>query len=277
MRFRRIVAALDTARPAALGTAIGLARALEAELVGLFVEDAELLDLAALPFGEVGYLSPMRRELDVGRMERGLRAKARRIEQQLGSHLAGLPVKWSFEVVRGRFAAAVTTIATADDIVVVATPHGATIGSGRGADLAQVFRALRSPVLVVRDPLPAAGRLAVIVMQRSPDEAARAIAAFAPSHGNSALIALEGREEEEPQPGMHDLERMLASRGVRVGTRVLPRRTRASLERLLAEEPQAVVVVTAGSREARSELLDLLPCPVLVLPELAPDATDERR
>lgn len=267
MRFRRIVAALDTARPAALGTAVGLACSLEAELVGVFVEDAELLELAALPFDEVGFPSPVRRELDVGRMERGLRAKARRIEQQLGSRLAGLPVKWSFEVVRGRFAAAVTTIATADDIVVVASTQGAAVPPRRGADIADAFRALRSPVLVVRDPLPAGDRLAIITTHGPLDDVARAIAALAPRYGNAALIVLGASESEEPAPTPGDLERLLAGHGVRIDVRMLARRSRVTLERLLAEAPRGIVVVPTHSRAAYKELLDLLPCPVLFLPE----------
>ena len=104
MSFRRIVVALGSPGGAtAMNAAVELARAMEAELVGLFVEDVELLALAALPFaGEVGFPSAARRPLDVAAMERGLRAQALRLQQELAARLAGTPVKWTFEVVRGR-------------------------------------------------------------------------------------------------------------------------------------------------------------------------------
>ena len=55
MSLRRIVVALDGSSEATFDTMIELARELEVELVGLFVEDTELLDAAALPFGETGF------------------------------------------------------------------------------------------------------------------------------------------------------------------------------------------------------------------------------
>ena len=58
MSVRRIVVAMDMPGAIAVTTAVELARTLEAELLGLFVEDVQLFDLAALPFaGEVGFPS----------------------------------------------------------------------------------------------------------------------------------------------------------------------------------------------------------------------------
>ena len=73
---RRILVALDASQHslAALEAASELAEALKAELVGIFVEDVNLLNLAGLPFvREVGYPSGAARPLDSPSMERALR------------------------------------------------------------------------------------------------------------------------------------------------------------------------------------------------------------
>src|SRR5690606_16660921 len=70
---RRIIVGLEP-RPHAeplISAAAALAERLPAELLGLFVENVELLHFAALPFArEVGLASGMRRPLDVAAMER---------------------------------------------------------------------------------------------------------------------------------------------------------------------------------------------------------------
>ena len=77
--FRRILVALDASREsdAALAAAAELAQQLDAELMGLFIEDIDLLNLAALPFSrEVAVLSLSGRGLDPERVARELRSKA---------------------------------------------------------------------------------------------------------------------------------------------------------------------------------------------------------
>lgn len=102
MSIRRIIACFA---PGSLGApeAIALlAKEMQAELLGLFLEDAELLRFASLPFAaEVGFASVARRALDVAAVERALRAQARSLEQALAAALRLTPVAWSFRVARG--------------------------------------------------------------------------------------------------------------------------------------------------------------------------------
>jgi single-stranded-DNA-specific exonuclease len=69
---RRIVIALESGIPEPeLEAAVALARGLDAELLGLFVEDLDLLRFAALPFAhEIGLASAVRRRLDPAALER---------------------------------------------------------------------------------------------------------------------------------------------------------------------------------------------------------------
>lgn len=104
MKIRRVIVALDPAlgRRALLEAAAEAAGWLEAELVGLFVEDQDLLHFAALPFAhEVGVASAKRRPRDVASMERLMRALARDAREMLAGIAARAPVRWSFRVARG--------------------------------------------------------------------------------------------------------------------------------------------------------------------------------
>jgi nucleotide-binding universal stress UspA family protein len=155
MSFRRIIVALGTPdAAAAMNTAVELACAMDAELHGLFVEDVELLSLAALPFaGEVGFPSAARRPLDVATMERGLRAQARRLERALAARLAGTPVKWTFEVVRGRIETEILATAGERDLAILAWSRGA---SGRARMRAPNLPAVTVPLLLVGEIVRAA-------------------------------------------------------------------------------------------------------------------------
>ena len=150
MSFRRVVVAMGAPGAVAVTTAVDLARALEAELVGLFVEDVELFDLAALPFaGEVGYPSAARRALDVAALERALRAQAGRLRQDLTARLAGVSTKWTFEVVRGRVAVALAATASGQDLVVLPLPLASRGRAVTRVQVARAYEGLRAPLLLV--------------------------------------------------------------------------------------------------------------------------------
>jgi hypothetical protein len=104
MRARRIVFAFDARlrRVGALEALAALAEQMQAELVGLFIEDIDLLHLAALPFArEIGYPSAAHRELDLTRMQRSLTAYANELRRTCEAVLKDTPVTWSFRVARG--------------------------------------------------------------------------------------------------------------------------------------------------------------------------------
>lgn len=121
MRIRRIIVGLEpaTRNRAALEAAARLAGRLEAELVGLFVENINLLHFAGLPFArEVGFASATKRDLDIEGMERSLRAQAHETRQSLAAVAARVPVRWSFRVARGSMAAELLAAAVEADLVI---------------------------------------------------------------------------------------------------------------------------------------------------------------
>jgi len=106
IRVGRIIACFAPGRAAAPEAVAHLAKQMQAELLGLFIEDAELLRFAALPFAaEVGLASAARRTLDLAAVERLLRGQAASVREALAASLGGH--HWSFRVARASPADAV--------------------------------------------------------------------------------------------------------------------------------------------------------------------------
>lgn len=127
MKVRRIVVGLDSRLriDAALEALAALAGELEAELIGLFVEDVDLLHLAALPFArEVGFPSATRRDLDVARMERSFEAQANELRRACEAVLKSSSVSWSFRVARGSRAEQLLSAATEGGAPTLLVPPG---------------------------------------------------------------------------------------------------------------------------------------------------------
>lgn len=106
MTAHRIVVALDArTRPGDLEAAAALAGGVGAELLGLFVEDLDLLHFAALPFAhEIGTASAARRPLDRTALERTLQAQAAQAERELAAAARRSAASWAFRIARGRAA-----------------------------------------------------------------------------------------------------------------------------------------------------------------------------
>lgn len=102
--MRRISVTLDSSGGSleALEGAAMMAARLDAELVGVFVEDANLLRLAALPCSaEVGFASARARSLDRATVERTFKHLAAEARLALIAAAERARVSWSFDVARG--------------------------------------------------------------------------------------------------------------------------------------------------------------------------------
>jgi hypothetical protein len=106
--IKRIIACFaagSTASPVAIAR---LAAELRADLLGLFIEDTELLRFAALPFAaEVGFPSATRRALDAATVERALRLQAAALRKTLSAALENAAIPWTFRVARALPASAI--------------------------------------------------------------------------------------------------------------------------------------------------------------------------
>jgi len=176
--IRRIVVALDASihSLAALEAASTLAGLLNAELVGVFVEDINLLRLAGLPFArELNAWSALERPLDPLAMERQLRLQAAKVRQALAGVATRRNIRWSFRIARGQVTGEILTAAAEADLLALgkaswaATRH-VRLGSTARAVIAQATHAILllqqggticPPIQVVYDGSPAGVRALV--------------------------------------------------------------------------------------------------------------------
>ncbi|MBI3203651.1 MAG: hypothetical protein HYZ29_19085 [Myxococcales bacterium] len=118
-----------------------VARALEGELYGVFVEELSVLRLAELPFTALIEHSGRARALDVEHLEALLRVAAARARSELDRAARRQRVPVSFRVTRGRLLGELTAAAGATDLILIDGCHPAPRATGSG------------PVTVVgRDP-----------------------------------------------------------------------------------------------------------------------------
>jgi nucleotide-binding universal stress UspA family protein len=128
--IRRILVALDAspASLAALDLAADLAVRYQAELIGIYVEDINLLRSADIPLvKETGYYSATTRQIDSPQIELQLRAQARRVERILASIAQKANLRWSFRSTRGVIHGELITAAEETDLIIL----GKTGWSGR--------------------------------------------------------------------------------------------------------------------------------------------------
>jgi hypothetical protein len=194
-RVARILVALDAspASVAAAAAAASLAARLRAELEGVFVEDADLLALAAYPAAqEVGSFSATVRGLASRDLERQLRLQAERARRALERHAGQFRVRWSFRVVRGRVSAEILAAAAGADLVSL----GRSAGWAGRRRLGSVARALLARgtgrVLLLPHQHPAGPlRPPAVVLYHGDDASRDALAAGVEFAGEQARGAHE--------------------------------------------------------------------------------------
>lgn len=156
--IRRIIACFAPGSLSAPEAIALLAKEMQAELLGLFIEDVELLRLAAFPFAtEVGAASAVRRALDVAAVERALHAQALAVRRALAASLDPAAHAWSFRVARASPASAVEAALAEGYAPSLLIPPGSDPRAERRAvseaDLtAAVLRSLlasRGPILIL--------------------------------------------------------------------------------------------------------------------------------
>lgn len=125
-KIARILVALDAQAPnrTTIEAAVRLAEEFQAEIVGLFVTEADVLKLASLPTVRhlIGHTLTAQ-TLEPGAMERAFRVLADRARADLAAVAESHHVKWSFRTVSGGTEETVVTEAAGFDVV--------TFGRGR--------------------------------------------------------------------------------------------------------------------------------------------------
>lgn len=163
---RRILVALDASAPshAALEEAAALAAGLQAELSGLFVLDAELLRLAALPVArETGLTSATRRSLNPAGMERALKAQAEAARAALEAAARRHRLHSTFRLSRGDVVSELIEAATQADLMAMgAIGHMSIAGKRLGSATRAVRARSRCSLLLLAPGLRLGGSVVVV-------------------------------------------------------------------------------------------------------------------
>jgi hypothetical protein len=234
---RRIVVGLE-AQPrsrAALRAAAEIAARTETELVALFVEDANLLEWAGLPFArEVGFPSAVSRALDAAAMERSLRALAREAERSLAAIAQGTSLRWSYRVARGAMMTELLAAAAESDLVVAAAVADWT--PRRLAATAHTAVLLVQELVVPGTPVVAACSSAL-----APALAARLLQDMASvlGHDHEVTLALLCDSPEAAERWSREVQRLAPE----LRLRVITARDEAELHARLAALRRPVVVL----------------------------------
>ncbi len=178
--IRRILVALDGSphSQAALEAAAHLAELLRAELMGVFVEDVNLLRLAELPFAqEVRRHTATIEKLEVRYLHRQLQRQAEQAQADLKRVANAHALSATFRVARGPVSAEVLAAALEADLLALGRISHAgppRLGSTAKTAVAQTSR----PVLLMRPGLPFAQPI-LLVYDGSPGaERALEVAAY---------------------------------------------------------------------------------------------------
>jgi nucleotide-binding universal stress UspA family protein len=272
--IKRILVALDasTHSLAALEAAADMAAALEAELLGLFVEDENLLHLAGLPFAqEVRTLWAARRDISSDRMEEDLRLQAGQARRALQAAAERVEARWSFKTVRGQVTPAVLEAALEADLVAMgrisrpvsrrnrlgSTARAAAANIRGSVLLMQQGGDLSYPVLVTFDGSPAAR------------QALLAAARLASASDDGLNVLLLCADPEKVSQLKDEVRALLGQRDLRAQYSWLPQPTIGSLIKVVRAAADCVLVLGGDNplleASAIQELLDETDCPVLLV------------
>lgn len=232
---------------APIDLALQLAVALEAELAGVFIEDSDLLRVAALPFTrEVGRVTGALRPLDPGEVEASLRRQAEQVRHALADLTRSSQVKWSFRVARGKLPEAMLSSARRADIV-VAGECRLQVRRGRGESM--------QTVTVVFEPGQSGVRTLTTALNLARGRVER-LAILVPDAADLEGLRRQAAQAVQAAPEL-----------LRIAT--LPSREAAGLVRSVRQQSARALVLAPdslhdGERQVRV-LLEELPCPLVLV------------
>ncbi len=197
VQIKRILVALDSSphSRAALESAATLAERLDAELLGVFVEDIDLMQLAALPFArELGITSAGYRTLDPHAMARSLNAQAQKARAALRTVALHHHVHWTFRSMRGRVLDELRAASSDVDLIALGSAgHMAASGRRLGSTARNLVTCVTCSVLIEHARKHRGASLLLLYEDSASADAALARAQdLAVARDGALLIALVG-------------------------------------------------------------------------------------
>lgn len=272
--IRRILVALDASPHslAALEAAVELAARFRAELLGLFVEDVNLLRLAELPFArEVGFFSATRRRLDTVEIERQLRVRAKRVQRTFTVTIERREVRGSFRVARGVITSELLAAASEADVLILGKAGWSLARRRRlGSTARAVLSKAPSSTLILQRGTRL-GLPALVVYDGSPlaRKALATAASLVEGEDGPLTVLLLADGLDRARRLQAQADELLRGRRLEVRYRSLTESSIPKLTHLLRAEKTGTLVLPARSSllqaEALVTFLDEIEVPVLLV------------
>jgi len=245
----KILLAMDSASQnlAARKFALALASRLKAELVGLFVEDENLLQSTQYPFSsEIVSGSALERKVDYSNMERSLRAWSTQTQNQLSIQAQQANIKCSFRTYRRR---------TTETLLDQSESASLVIFSGLRISRFQTRPRSHTAYILVDDNTNLENSLTILSQLKN--------------EGISEIVFINsGKEQSEAK--IEPAAQALLNSGIQTHIKTIDKNLPQLLANVLRNQPAAVVIIPATHSvylETKSfrELQNYLSCPVLVV------------
>lgn len=265
---RRIVVALDPADPnlTTLQAAAEIAARMRAELVGVFVEDIDLLRVAGLPFArEFTPYGSGGRGLDTRAMERTLRAQATALRRALAAAAERRHLQWSFRVSRGRVAYEVLSASEDADLVVVGRSRQPAGRARRVGSTARTVVGRSTRTVIVLHVTADVGRPVLVVYDDTPSAERALITAAAIADEDHKHVVIAVVEPTDAAQAVTTLQAL----GVRPRVTTLAHADVAHVLGAIDRERCRTLVVGAGSTvlegTSPADLIERSRCPVVLV------------
>jgi len=270
--IRRIVVALDASPHslAALRTAAELAARLDAELLGIYVQDINLLRVAELPFSrEITIYSAAPRELDRRQMEQQLRSQARQAKRALAEVARKNNLTWSFVIARGLIETELLTFAQESDLFLLGK-SGWSRRSHLGSTARVIVRRAPKMTMIVQHGIHLGPPVGVIY-DGTPLARKALVAATNMLHRQEGFLAIIilAESADLARKYQREISGWVGQQNLHVHYRWLVGMKVSRLLELIRSEQCGALVIPAELEEwdgeELNELVDQMECPVLLV------------
>ncbi len=273
--IKRILAALDASTSSlnALHTAIDLAARFDAELLGLFVEDINLLRLAQLPFArEISLYSARPRPILPAEMELQLRTQATRIRNILAQIANQSGVSWKFRIARGDVGAEVLAAGAEADLVIMGKIGRSLPGIQRSGSTVRTLLLQRTGMTMILETRIQFIRIPVVAVYDNAESARKVLdtaAHLAKLHEAPLIVFIVAKNTEEAEARKQKASQKLRHHGIHVIFRQLINPSLSALASRIRADTRGPVVISClkdwFAGEKLCGLVDEIANPVLLI------------
>lgn len=263
MQFRRIVVAIDGSPTslAALEATAELASAWGAEVVGLFIEDTNLLRMASLPFArEVGSHSGAHRAINPDQFEREFRSQADRARNTLWYVAERFRLTASFHVSRGPVKTELLkALGDADMLSMGKGGQSVSASLGLGKNARSIAAGTGGIVLLFSHVARVTGPPAIVYDgSANGEKALDAAAELAGTLGTSLMVLCPVEGEPDRAELEESAKRELAGRQMKLEFRQILTRNVPDLARYVRSSGANVAVLPTSSPVLPTDAIELL-------------------